>query len=128
MDGGGSPEQGYVMRGGRMFTDEAYTCTYDLMSFIPSLADPTESVRDEMRHFNEEVHSHSNARLVADGKKLDTSSMGFSPWDRLKLTELFVIPEALLGAKADRRLLRAVILQNELLVHVVHHVRVPALA
>jgi oleate hydratase len=99
LDGQGSPEQGYVMRGGRMFTDEAYTCTYDLMSFIPTLADPEQSVREEMRIFNEEVHSHSEARLVVYGEKLDTSSMGFSARDRLSLTELFLISEEALGAK-----------------------------
>lgn len=43
LDGRGSPEEGYVMRGGRMFTDEVYTCTHDPMW-------------DEMPRFNEEVH------------------------------------------------------------------------
>ena len=99
LDGRGSPEEGYVMRGGRMFTDEAYTCTYDLMSFIPSLSSPGQSVRDEMRLFNEEVHSHSEARLVAGGEKLPASAMGFRPRDRLDLIELLAIPEAALGAK-----------------------------
>jgi oleate hydratase len=99
LDGQGSPETGYVMRGGRMFTDEAYTCTYDLMSFIPSMSDPEKSVRDEMRLFNEEVHSHSQARLVADGEKLDTSTMGFNPQDRLNLVELLTLSEEVLGAK-----------------------------
>ena len=30
LDGAGSPDHGYVIRGGRMFTYEAYTCTFDL--------------------------------------------------------------------------------------------------
>jgi oleate hydratase len=34
LDGQGSPETGYFMRGGRMFTDEAYTCTYDLLARV----------------------------------------------------------------------------------------------
>jgi oleate hydratase len=99
LDGQGSPEDGYAMRGGRMFTDEAYTCTYDLMSFIPSPSNPKQTVRDEMRRFNEEVHTHSHARLVAGGRKLDTSAMGFSARDRRDLLELFALPEASLGAK-----------------------------
>jgi oleate hydratase len=37
MDAHRSPEHGYIMRGGRMFDDEVHTCTYDLLSFIPSL-------------------------------------------------------------------------------------------
>src|ERR1019366_467270 len=36
LDGKGSPEHSYVIRGGRMFTEEAYTCMFDLLSFIPS--------------------------------------------------------------------------------------------
>ena len=99
LDGWGSPERGYVMRGGRMFTDEAYTCTYDLMSFIPSLCNPKETIHDEMRRFNEEIHSHSRARLVANGEILDTSTMGFSSRDRLDLVDLLTIPEVSLSAK-----------------------------
>ena len=33
------PEDGYAMRGERMF-EENYVCFYDLCSFIPSLEDP----------------------------------------------------------------------------------------
>ena len=84
LDGRGSPEEGYVMRGGRMFTDEVYTCTHDPM-------------RDEMPRFNEEVHSH--ARLVAKGKKLESSHMGLSQRDRRDLIELFALPEEALDAK-----------------------------
>jgi myosin-crossreactive antigen len=43
LDGSGSPDHGYVIRGGRMFTYEAYTCTFDLLSFIPSLTDPAKT-------------------------------------------------------------------------------------
>jgi oleate hydratase len=46
MDAHGSPEKGYTMRGGRMFDEEAYTCTYDLLSFIPETGDPGRSVKE----------------------------------------------------------------------------------
>ena len=46
LDGEGSPEHNYVIRGGRMFTEEAYTCMFDLLSFIPSLTAPGKSVKD----------------------------------------------------------------------------------
>lgn len=36
LDGAGSPQQGYVLRGGRMF-ESKYLCTYDLFSSIPTL-------------------------------------------------------------------------------------------
>ena len=99
LDAQGSPKTGYLMRGGRMFTDEAYTCTFDLLSFIPSLTDSQRTVRDEIRQFNEEMKTHSHARLVAAGKKIDVSTMGFSDRDRSDLIELMATAEDSLGAK-----------------------------
>ena len=32
LDAQGSPEKASLLRGGRRFDDEAYTCTYDLLS------------------------------------------------------------------------------------------------
>ena len=69
----GSPETGYIMRGGRMFDEEAYTCTYDLLSFIPSLSDPNKTVKEEMFEFNKKITSSSKSRLVKNGKKVDVS-------------------------------------------------------
>ena len=99
LDGGGSPETGYIIRGGRMLNDEAYAATYDLLSFIPSLSDPGKSVLDEVREFNEEVRSHSRARLVRAGEKLDASDFGLSNRDRLDLAELMARSEESLGAQ-----------------------------
>ncbi|MEO8661805.1 MAG: oleate hydratase, partial [Bryobacteraceae bacterium] len=99
LDGEGSPEAGYFMRGGRMFTDEAYTCTYDLLSFIPSLTNPDKTVRDEIRAFNDDNKSDSHSRLIAGGVKLDASAMGFSTNDRLALVALMAHSEEALGAK-----------------------------
>ncbi|MGY3695873.1 MULTISPECIES: oleate hydratase [Bradyrhizobium] len=48
LDAHGDPKDGYVMRGGRMF-EEKFNCTYDLLSFIPSIADETKSAKDELR-------------------------------------------------------------------------------
>lgn len=98
MDAHGSPEKGYTMRGGRMFDEEAYTCTYDLLSFIPQAGNSKKSVKDEMFEFNESVKSHSNCRLVENGKKVDVSSMGFSTRDRLDLVKLLLLSEDSLGA------------------------------
>jgi oleate hydratase len=44
LDAAGSPETGYTMRGGRMF-EVHFDCTYDLLSSIPSLDDPSKSSR-----------------------------------------------------------------------------------
>ncbi len=99
LDGAGAPDQGYVIRGGRMFTYEAYTCTFDLLSFIPSLTDPDKTVKDEIYAFNEKHVSHSRARLVRGGEKVDVSQMGFSVQDRLDLVKIMAVSEDWLGAK-----------------------------
>ena len=66
LDGAGSPDRGYVIRGGRMFTYEAYTCTFDLLSFIPSLTEPGKTVSDEIHEFNDEhiPESHADRKSV----------------------------------------------------------------
>ena len=50
------PPQTWVTRGGRMLTDETYLCLWDLFESIPSLEDPTVSVREECRQFNARAH------------------------------------------------------------------------
>ena len=98
MDASGTPETGYVMRGGRML-NFSYLCTYDLLSFIPSLTDPKKTVLDEINTFNAAIKSHSLARLVDGGKIVDVSSMGFSNEDRLDLMEMMGATETFLGTK-----------------------------
>ncbi len=51
LDGAGSPQNGYVLRGGRMI-ERKYLCTYDLFSSIPTL-DGSRSVTDEIFTWNE---------------------------------------------------------------------------
>lgn len=99
LDGQGSPDGRYVIRGGRMFTEDAYTCTWDLLRSIPSLTDPHKSVMDEVVEFNARVKSHSKSRLVARGCKVDVSTMGLSNKDRLDLVEMLAVQEKSLGAK-----------------------------
>ena len=98
LDSSGSPESGYVMRGGRML-NFSYLCTYDLFSFIPSLTNPTITVLDEIKDFNHKVKTHSLARVVENGEILDVSSMGFSNQDRLDLIEMMAASEDQLGNK-----------------------------
>ena len=50
LDAAGTPEKGYFMRGERMF-EANYVCMYDLFSFIPSLDDPTKSVKQDTLEF-----------------------------------------------------------------------------
>lgn len=99
LDGAGSADSGYVIRGGRMTTYEAYTCTFDLLSFIPSLGDPGISVKDEIHAFNERHVSNSQARLVSGARKVDASDLGLSIKNKFDLLHVAAASETALGAK-----------------------------
>lgn len=99
LDAGGTADAGYTMRGGRMFEAE-FRCTYDLLSHIPTLDDPAVSVTEEILAGHEDSPWDDIARLVdADGKIVDTSSMGFSERDRLELVRCLATPEGRLDGK-----------------------------
>jgi oleate hydratase len=101
LDGGGNPDSGYTLRGGRMLTTDNYECTWDLFKSIPSLEHPGQTVYDETIAFNELHKSHSRARLVDRNRfKVDVSSMGFSMQDRLELVKLEEADEKDLGNSA----------------------------
>jgi len=98
LDAGGNPEEGYSMRGGRMF-EEKFNCTYDLLSFIPSISNPQKSAKDELMEFHQEFFWNDKARLVANGEIVDVANLGFSERDRLDLVKLCATPEKLLENK-----------------------------
>ncbi len=98
MDGAGSPERGYLIRGGRMH-EEHFGCLWDLLSQIPTLENPAVSVTDEVFAFNQRVVSCSHSRLLKGGQKVDVSSYGLSGGDTYDLLRLNMTPEALLGAR-----------------------------
>ncbi len=97
-DGAGNPEQGYVIRGGRMLNDEVYENTWELLSSIPSLSNPDKSVRAEIVEFDTAHPTHSKARLVnKDAEIEDVMSMGFDLSDRLAMAKLIITPEEKMG-------------------------------
>ncbi len=99
LDGAGSPEHGYSLRGGRMLTTDNYECTWDLYKSIPSLNSPGKTVFAETVEFNEKHLSHSMARLVNRYRaKVPVTSMGFSMHDRAELLKLSQADEELLAA------------------------------
>ena len=103
LDGGTVPHtdrHAWVTRGGRMLTDETYLCLWDLFATIPSRDDPSISVREECRRFNEEVKTHAQARLI-DGahQVIDAAQLGFSAGDRARMLRLLALPEALIGSR-----------------------------
>ena len=99
LDGGGTAETGYTMRGGRMLTTDNYECTWELFKSIPSMEHPGKSVYDETVEFNEVMKSCSKARLIDRNRAiLDVKSMGFSMADRTGLLTLTGASEEKLGA------------------------------
>ena len=100
LDGSGDAEHGYVTRGGRMWTEEAYVCLWDVLATIPTLTDPARSVKDELWAFNETWRSDAHARLI-DGHHhiLDAQELGFDLTDRLELVRLLALPERIIGAQ-----------------------------
>jgi oleate hydratase len=99
LDAAGSPETGYTMRGGRMF-EVHFDCTYDLLSSIPSLDDPSKSVTEDTFDFHDDFAWNDHARLVDKaGGIVDAHSMGFSEGDRLELVTCVSTPEHLLDGK-----------------------------
>ncbi len=95
LDGAGSPEQGYVVRGGRMLEGQ-YRCTYELFDSIPTL-DKKQTVTQEIVQWNKVIKTGSKARLVRDGHKIDAPEFGLSERHILNLERLAIEPEALLG-------------------------------
>lgn len=99
LDGAGTPETGYSLRGGRMLTTDNYECTWDLYKSIPSLLTPGLSVYDETLAFNREHLPESMARLVDKRRGIvPVASMGFSIHDRGELLALYNKDEVSLAA------------------------------
>ncbi|WP_297091606.1 oleate hydratase [Thermococcus sp.] len=97
LDGSGDPENGYLLRGGRMF-EEHYEATWDLLGSIPSLDDPEKTILDEVVEFNKEYVGSSKCRLVGTpGKKVDFSKYGLTFRHLNEMNELIMTPEEKLG-------------------------------
>ena len=93
-DGAGSPENGFICRGGRMLNEETYENFWELFSSIPSLEYPNKSVTEEILNFDHHHPTHAKARLVDKyGYIVDVSTMGFNNDDRIELFKLMMTPE-----------------------------------
>ena len=93
-DGIGTPEKGFVCRGGRMLNEETYENFWELFESIPSLGQPGRSVTEEILSFDHAHPTGAKARLVdKDGSILDVESMGFNQADRMALLKLMMTDE-----------------------------------
>jgi oleate hydratase len=95
LDGAGSPQDGYVLRGGRMI-ESKYLCTYDLFSSIPTL-DGSKTVTQEIFDWNETMKTSSKSRLVRRGQRIDGPEFGLSEKHILNLERVVAEPEGMLG-------------------------------
>lgn len=98
LDGAGSKETGYLIRGGRMF-EKHFRCTFDLLDTIPAANTLSRSATDDIRLFTETVVTSSHARLVAAHRPVEAPRFGLSIRDRWDLIRLVMTPERVL---ADR--------------------------
>ncbi|PLY12365.1 MAG: oleate hydratase [Sulfurimonas sp.] len=92
LDGGGNPQNGFIIRGGRMH-EEHFVCYWDLLSNIPSYDNLDISIKDESFEFNSRFVSHAQARLIKEGKRMDVSSFGLSLKDQADLLKLIFASE-----------------------------------
>ncbi len=95
LDAAGSPEGGYVLRGGRML-ESKYLCTYDLFASIPTL-DETRTVTEEIFHWNEVMQTASKSRLVHAGHRVTAPEHGLDERQVATLVRLVAEPEAMLA-------------------------------
>ncbi|MGL5647794.1 MAG: oleate hydratase [Clostridium sp.] len=101
MDGAGNDEEGYIAHGARMFDKEAYACTYDLLSRVPSIEEENMTLLDDFNKFNKETKFNRSAvRLIGNNaEKIDVLSFELSKADQLALAGMIMKPEELLGTK-----------------------------
>lgn len=95
LDGAGSPQSGYVLRGGRMI-ESKYLCTYELFSSIPTL-DGSRTVTQEIFDWNQTMKTSSKCRLVRDGRRQTAPEFGLHENHILTIERLAIEPEAMLG-------------------------------
>lgn len=98
LDAGGSPAQGYSMRGSRMF-GPAYVLMYELLDGIPSLDDPAKSIAQDTFEFWQASPWYDRARLVEQGRVVDPTDWRLRNRDRADLAKFMLRGEDELDAK-----------------------------
>ena len=98
LDAAGSAQQGYSMRGSRMF-GPAYALMYELLDTIPSLDDPAKSIAQDTFEFWQDTPWYDKARLVEQGRIVDPTDWGLRNRDRADLAKFMLRGEDELDAK-----------------------------
>ncbi|WP_076070791.1 oleate hydratase [Sphingomonas montana] len=95
LDGSGTPETGYVVRGGRML-ESKYLCTFDLFSSIPAL-DGARTVTEEIFDWNRTMQTSSRSRFFVDGERRTAPAFDLTEKHILTIERLALLPEVTLG-------------------------------
>jgi oleate hydratase len=94
----GSPETGYIL-GAEQMLNSSCVCLYDLLSMVPSLVDPTISLKQEIEDFNASPSrkTYANSRIVAtvegEPQILEAKNLGLRESDKLNIIKLLTTPE-----------------------------------
>lgn len=97
LDGAGSPETGYVVRGARKYdnTSYSYGCLWDLMKTIPGMNDPNKTLYDEFVEWNKLYVKDFKGRHMDKDKNVDyATETGLSWRDRKDIFRLLKTPES----------------------------------
>ncbi|NTU99061.1 oleate hydratase [Candidatus Falkowbacteria bacterium] len=84
----------YIMTGHRILAKNAFECTYDLLSRVPSIRDKRMTAKDEIDEYNKRVRTYAKARLVEKGKVVDSHTLGLSWGHRKDLVKVFITKES----------------------------------
>lgn len=95
LDGAGSAETGFVLRGGRML-ESKYLCTFELFASIPTL-DGRTTVTQEIVDWNKTMKTSSKSRLVRNAQREVNPRFGLTERHILTIERLAIEPEAMLG-------------------------------
>ena len=99
LDGAGTPEEGFVARGGREM-EAHYECLWDLYGQIPSIEEEGRTVLDEFRELNEIDPNFSKVRVIYNrGEKHRRTDLGLHEKHTHELTKLLLTKEEDLGTQ-----------------------------
>jgi oleate hydratase len=94
----GSPETGYILCAEQMLNSSC-VCLYDLLSMVPSLIDPTITLKQEIDNFNARVSykTCANSRIVATSEGepqiIKAKDLGLRERDKLDIIKILTTPE-----------------------------------
>jgi len=94
----GSAESGYNLPGSVF--DKEYRCTFELLKWIPSAGDPSQSVTEEFFAFNTGEPYHDKTHLLdRNGRLVHGPRFGLSLGDGLCITRFMLTPEAMMEGR-----------------------------